>query len=333
MTTETKTHTGNDRASTHTTGAALVRTVDFEGHPVTAVMFRGRWVWPCAEVGAAIGYEQGRRLVDKIRDEWADDFRVEVDFETLRGADLKAFRELSTDSVETSKYAGRLVVLTASGIDRALILSRTEKGRRLRDMLVDHVLPQLRATGSATLPGAPVALTAAQVREIAMGAAAEAVNPIVERLAVVLDRMRVVEHAQIPRAEVIFCGATEGARLRAGMRRVAHLRTAHLRPRTDLPTGQWNAAQIAWRRQWKRELGEVQREVQDATHHEGLGKAWDYLPIRDLTPAWETIHRLEAIAERAKERRIRESGDPEAQKSLNFDAKPAAPNGPDHSKN
>lgn len=166
-----------------------------------------------------------------------------------------------------------------------------------------------------------------------MGAAAEAVNPVIERLAVVLDRMRVVEHAQIPRAEVMLCGRNGGHS--PACRDAPRRPPSHRAPAAahQPPTGQWNAAQIAWRRQWKRELGDVQREVQDATHHEGLGKAWDYLPIRDLTPAWETIHRLEAIAERAKERRIRERGDPEAQKSLNFDAKPPATSGPDHSKN
>jgi len=134
---------------------ALTHTLDFEGRRVTAVMFRGRWLWPAIPVGEVIGYEHGRKLVSNIGGEWAEEFRPGADFEVLAGADLKAFREVIPDSVTTSKYAAKLMVLTESGIDRALILSRTDKGRRLRDLLVDHVLPQLRATGTATIPGAP----------------------------------------------------------------------------------------------------------------------------------------------------------------------------------
>ena len=200
------------------------------------------------------------------------------------------------------------------------MLSKTEKGRRLRRMLVDHILPQLRTTGTAALPGAPN-LTVTQLRELAMGAAAEAMNPILERLTVVFDRMRVVEQAQVPRADTIFCGATEGARMRAGMRRVAHLRTIYLRPPTSLPEDEWKVRNVVWRRQWRRELGEIQREVQDATHHEGLGKSWDFLPIRDLTVAWETIRRLEAAAERDREKRARESAGTDSKTVIEFDPK------------
>jgi hypothetical protein len=42
-------------------------TTRFEEAPVTAVLWRGRWCWRGAEVGRAIGYEQGRILVDKVR--------------------------------------------------------------------------------------------------------------------------------------------------------------------------------------------------------------------------------------------------------------------------
>jgi prophage antirepressor-like protein len=299
---------------------ALTRTVEFEGRTVTAVYFRDRWVWPAAQVGEAIGYEHGRKLADNVRREWPDEFVEGKDYEVLRGADLKAFRDVDTDSVFTSPKAPHLLVLTESGIDLALVLAKTEKGRRLRRLLVDHILPQLRATGTAALPGAPN-LTVTQLRELAMGAAAEAVNPILERLAVVFDRMRVVEQAQVPRADTIFCGATEGARMRAGMRRVAHLRTIYLRPPTSLPEDEWKVRNVVWRRQWRRELGEIQREVQDATHHEGLGKSWDFLPIRDLTVAWETIRRLEAAAERDREKRAREAAGTDSQTVIEFDPK------------
>lgn len=134
-----------------------VRRLDFEGRPVTAVMFRGRWLWRGAEVGEAVGYEQGRTLVDNVRGAWASDFREGHDFELLRGDDLKAFKATLQRSLESAAVdrTPAVLVLTASGVDLALVLAQTDKGRRLRRLLVDHVLPQLRATGTATLPGAP----------------------------------------------------------------------------------------------------------------------------------------------------------------------------------
>ena len=51
-----------------------------------------------------------------------------------------------------------MLILTESGLDLALVLAKTAKGRRLRRMLVDYILPQLRAEGTATLPGASIHL-------------------------------------------------------------------------------------------------------------------------------------------------------------------------------
>ena len=169
MTTDPKMRTNDDDRNLQ------IRTVNFEGHPVTAVHFRGRWVWRGIEAGEAIGYERGRYLVDSIRGEWAADFREGTDFELLRGADLRDFKRLAAAAaVSGVDRSPSLLVLTESGIDRALLLARTEKGRRLRDLLVDHVLPQLRATGRATLPGAPPpALDAEALRELIARTVAE----------------------------------------------------------------------------------------------------------------------------------------------------------------
>lgn len=59
MMTNKKMH--NDNADRNPS-ALQVRALDFEGHPVTAVYFRGRWLWRGAEVGEAIGYEHERLL-------------------------------------------------------------------------------------------------------------------------------------------------------------------------------------------------------------------------------------------------------------------------------
>jgi hypothetical protein len=119
-------------------------------------------------VGDAIGYKEGRYLVNKVRGDWREEVEEGKDYELLKGADFKAFRDVYGDSSQTSAKTPQLLVLTESGIDLALVLSKTDKGRRLRRMLVDHVLPQLRATGTATLPGAtpPAAFTLENLQQI-----------------------------------------------------------------------------------------------------------------------------------------------------------------------
>lgn len=92
--------------------------------------------------------------MNRISGPWKSEFVQGVDFEILSGQDLKAFLEVYSESLQTSKYAGRLMILSASGLDTALLLAKTDKGRRLRRLVTDHVLPQLRATGVAVLPGA-----------------------------------------------------------------------------------------------------------------------------------------------------------------------------------
>lgn len=142
----------------------LFRRVEFHDRVVTVVGFRGRATFRAAEVGEAIGYSEGRILVDKIRGDWRDEFREGKDYDVLRGAGLREFKRLSSLALESGPdRSPELLVLYPSGVDRALILARTPLGRELRDLLVDHVLPQLRESGTATLPGAPTpapALTA-----------------------------------------------------------------------------------------------------------------------------------------------------------------------------
>lgn len=152
---------------------ALTRVMEFEGKTITAVYFRDRWVWPASQVGEAV-YEHGRRIVDQIRGGWSEEFDVGIDFLMLTGSDLSEFQALRNDyTSECSHSRGRggaryLMVLTASGIDKALMLSLTDKGRRLRKLLAEHILPQLRATGTATLPGAapPAAFTLENLQQL-----------------------------------------------------------------------------------------------------------------------------------------------------------------------
>lgn len=158
------------------------RTIDFDGHPVTAVPWDGRLWWVASQVGAAIGYAEGRKLVANVRDDWRHDFLDGRDFRVLAGADLRAFQRAANDCTGGGKSSERgarggaraLMVLSESGIDLALVLARTEPGRRLRRILVDVVIPQLRATGAAALPGAPAPVDGPAVVEMVRVMMAEA---------------------------------------------------------------------------------------------------------------------------------------------------------------
>jgi len=157
----------------HDAPTTLTRIIEFEGKTITAVYFRDRWVWPAAQVGEVV-YERGRKIVDQIRGGWSGEFEEGTDFLMLANAELAEFQALRNDyTSECSHSRGRggarfLMVLTAGGIDKALLLSLTEKGRKLRKLLADHVLPQLRATGTATLPGAtpPAAFTLETLQQL-----------------------------------------------------------------------------------------------------------------------------------------------------------------------
>jgi len=212
------------------------------------------------------------------------------------------------------READALFVVTRSETPKAVAL--TKEMIRVY-MLVRRGLVPLGAPG----------VSAAEVRVVARDVAAEVVAgvvaPVVARLDLLNDRLRVVEAAQVPRADTVFCGGTEGGLLRAGMRRVAHLRTAHLRPLASIADVHFKALNAAWRREWKRELGDVQRSVMDATGHEGMGKHWDLLPAGKLTAAWERVRHLQAVAERDQERAAQRAklARCEAQQPLNFHPK------------
>lgn len=177
--------TAGDAANSASVGMT-VRSVDFEGHPVTAVMWRGRWCWPARRVAEAIEYQDGGKLVDQIRGPWSKEFRSPEHYEMLGGADLREFQALASRSLANdttapvvSKRGGArtMMVLTEAGIDLALLKSETEKGIRLRALLVEYVLPQLRATGTATLPGSE------SLRLAALEKALERTVALVETLA------------------------------------------------------------------------------------------------------------------------------------------------------
>lgn len=144
--------------------------ITFEGHRVTTRLWKGRPAWVAREVGEAMGYSDGSRLVDKITGDWSrpvegEDDEAEMlagtDFDLLSGTELAAFRALLSDSPESGEStnpqrgARFLTILYEPGLHMVSLKTRKPQGRKLRRMLADVVLPQLVRTGTAVLPGAP----------------------------------------------------------------------------------------------------------------------------------------------------------------------------------
>ena len=260
------------------------RRVEFHDRTVTAVCFRGRWTFRAAEVGLAIGYADGARMVDKIRGEWSDEFAEGKDYDLLRGAALKEFKRLSPESGDSAPdRTPSLLVLYESGIDRALILARTPRGRELRDLLVEHVLPQLRATGTATLPGAP---------------------GIPSNDTVLIDMQR-----QLLKLRELL--AAHGERV---VRVEAELASGLLGPLKGREidrrlTSLAKRATMYGDRKWRSYRRTQANFLAFALGHVGQSSSWRYLPAAKEEQAFRTLAAMERDADRAMERGAREAQD------------------------
>lgn len=117
-------------------------TYEFEGATLTQLEIDGRPAWVAQEVGTALGYSDGRRLVDTIRNRWRDEFVEGVDYALLEGAMLESLKRLNTGLVFSS-HTRALLVLFETGLHLALVKTPKEAGRRLRRFLVTEILPKL----------------------------------------------------------------------------------------------------------------------------------------------------------------------------------------------
>lgn len=148
------------RSSTMNTATQLV--TQFDGHPITTILYKDQPVWIAREVGAALGYEdEGKRLTTKITGDWSDEFIKDIDVLTIQNGELQELKHAifaGTGQVPAnlaSSMVRSLTLLTQSGIYLACLKTHKEAGVRLRRLLADTILPQLHRTGHASLPGVP----------------------------------------------------------------------------------------------------------------------------------------------------------------------------------
>lgn len=148
----------------------------FEGHALTVLMRDGRPHFVAAEVGVALGYEDGSRLTDKITGEWSEEFIAGTDFVKLTGEDLRAVKSVLSqrDSGESHippnrgdvQRTARMLLLTRDGLNLALMKTRKPAGVRMRRWLASEVLPALQQ-GEMVASSDPEALARAIRAEMA----------------------------------------------------------------------------------------------------------------------------------------------------------------------
>lgn len=133
--------------------------LEYQGHKVLEITFRGKRCWILADLEASLDYGP-TKLGGLIRDEWSREFIEGKHFDVIRGDELRALKNALT----LTRYSGvsantrSVTVVYQEGLDLIILKTHKPQGQALRAVLVDHVIPQLRETGSATLPGAPPAI-------------------------------------------------------------------------------------------------------------------------------------------------------------------------------
>lgn len=146
----------NRKSATTSTLSVL----EYAGHRVLEIRFRGKRCWVLAHVECALGYAAGG-IADLIQGEWKRELVSGKHYDVVRGQDLKdlkaSFRGLDAPGYHpVPSKASQITVLYQEGLDLVILKTHKPQGIELRALLVDHVIPQLRETGSATLPGAPI---------------------------------------------------------------------------------------------------------------------------------------------------------------------------------
>jgi prophage antirepressor-like protein len=130
----------------------------------------GRPHFVAAEVGLALGYEDGSRLPDLIAAEWSEEFIAGTDFVKLSGSELVAVKAALNDSPKhgESKRGGArsMILLTRDGLNLALMKTRKAAGVRMRRWLASEVLPALQQ-GELVASSDPDALARAIRAEMA----------------------------------------------------------------------------------------------------------------------------------------------------------------------
>ena len=116
------------------------------GATVSPYLIDGQVYFVARDVGRVLGYHgDGRKLVNKITQDWAAEFIEGTDFVRLTGKKLREFNELRFEGPESGPSNSRsLLVLTEQGANLACMLTKKPIGVQMRRWLASDLLPKLR---------------------------------------------------------------------------------------------------------------------------------------------------------------------------------------------
>jgi prophage antirepressor-like protein len=118
---------------------------NFEGDNITALSYKGKPAVIAKQIGKALGYAQGgKQFVTNITREWANEFSEE-DYVIVSGEELSALKRLGVECIPSR--APSLLLLFEDGLTTSFLLTKKDKGTRLRRFLVKKVLPQVFRDG------------------------------------------------------------------------------------------------------------------------------------------------------------------------------------------
>ncbi len=130
-------------------------TRQFEGHAVHTFEWEGRPCWIATEIVALFEYADASKTIQQCIE--AEEFEEGVEYEVLRGKQLREFKRLSevttAEVVTYLKYAPQLTLFYEDGIYGFLQYTHKPVGIRFRKWIRSEVVPAIRKEGAYTLPG------------------------------------------------------------------------------------------------------------------------------------------------------------------------------------
>ncbi len=137
---------------------------DFKGTQVHTFVWNSRPCWIANEVLSLFSYADASKTIQDCIT--AEDFELGLEYEVLRGEDLKAFKEMvnaATTSTVVPNKTTQLTILYEDGLYGFLQYTDKPEGIQFRKWIRREVLPEIRETGSYIAPGSVSKLNDAQI--------------------------------------------------------------------------------------------------------------------------------------------------------------------------
>ncbi|MGL4762105.1 MAG: BRO family protein [Sarcina sp.] len=122
----------------------------FNEYKVCSVIHNGKPCWAGIEIAKFLGYEETSHAISNCLA--IEKFREGIEYEVLRGENLKKFKNIMGDEITKSvKYAPKLIIFYEPGLYGFLQYTEKPLGVTFRTWIREEVVPQIRATGAYIL--------------------------------------------------------------------------------------------------------------------------------------------------------------------------------------